>query len=103
MKINKIADVTRFAIVKKSVKSLPNNPSEKGFKAEDIKKAMYDFVTGPNESVMAELDRVVEESNSALEEIEMNGEKFYSVNIKEKKSGNIEYYYALESTNYYYQ
>lgn len=66
MAINKISDSARNAIIKKSVMMLPNNPSEKGFKAEAIKKAMYDFVTGKKESIIAELDRLVDEITDAF-------------------------------------
>ena len=66
MAINKISDSSRNAIIKKSVMMLPNNPSEKGFKAEAIKRAMYDFVTGKRESIIAELDRLVDEINLAF-------------------------------------
>ena len=68
MAINKISDSARNAIIKKSVNMLPNNPSEKGFKAEAIKKAMYDFVTGKRESIIAELDRLVDEINLAFKD-----------------------------------
>lgn len=67
MAINKISDSARNAIIKKSVMMLPNNPSEKGFKAEAIKKAMYDFVTGKKESIIAELDRIIDEINLAFD------------------------------------
>ena len=63
MAINKPSNETKATIIRKSVKSLPNSPSREGFSAEEIKKAMYDFVTGNSNSVMSEIDRIVDEIN----------------------------------------
>ena len=67
MAINKVSSTTKSAIIRKSVKSLPNKPSDKGYKAEEIKKAMYEPITGEQNSVIAEIDRVVDEVNAEFE------------------------------------
>ena len=72
MSVNKISRTTKAvksAILRKSVRTLPNNPSAKGYKAEEIKQAMYEFVTGDSNSVMNEQDRIVGEINTAIDEI----------------------------------
>lgn len=69
------------------------------FNVEADDKEYYD---NTEEYLKKSIYTSIDNKVSEVEEIEMNGEKFYSVNIKEKKSGTIEYYYALESTNYYY-
>ena len=86
MAINKISDSSRNAIIKKSVNMLPNNPSEKGFKAEAIKKAMYDIVTGKKESIIAELDRIIDEINKAFTDDDIYRKKVDSIEESAQKN-----------------
>ena len=66
MKINKTSQDVRYKIRKKSVLSLPDNPSEAGMKPDDIKKAFVAPIIDTKDSVLAELDRIVGEANDAL-------------------------------------
>lgn len=68
--INKISPASRRAIISKSVNSLPNTPTRAGFSADDIKGAMHQFVTDEENSIIAEINRVVEETNDAIENAE---------------------------------
>ena len=69
------------------------------FNVEVSNKDYYDNIEEYlKKSIYISLDNEVSE----VEEIEMNGEKFYSVVIKEKKGLTNEYYYTVESANYYY-
>jgi len=67
MAIQKTTDAMRSLIMRKSVKPLPNRPSDKGMKADEVKKAFYAPILDDTVSVMAELDRVVDETNSILD------------------------------------
>lgn len=64
--INKISQETMNAILRKSAYRLPDNPSEQGFKAADIKKAFYQFIDDSTASICAEVNRVVEEANTDI-------------------------------------
>jgi hypothetical protein len=64
--INKISQNTKNAIIRKSVSSLPDRPTESGVKTTTLKGAFYKFVTDDNQSVLAEIDRVIEELNNEL-------------------------------------
>ena len=63
MAVNKISKISRDKIISKSVQPLPNNPGRAGMKADAVKKAMFAFVTDEKESVVEEINRVVEEIN----------------------------------------
>ena len=67
MAINKVSKDTKEAIARKSAQYLPNNPSARGMTADQIRKAFYAPVTDTAASVLAEIDRVVDESNEAIE------------------------------------
>lgn len=67
MAINKVSQDTKEAIARKSAQYLPNNPSARGMTADQIRKAFYAPVTDTAASVLAEIDRVVDESNEAIE------------------------------------
>lgn len=67
MAINKISDEQLYKIIKKSAKALPNRPTRAGYTAEEIKKHLTDFVLGDEDSIKAELDRIVDEINDELE------------------------------------
>ena len=64
MAVNKITNSSRNKIISKSVNPLPNTPSKLGYSAQDIKNAMFKFVTDEEESIVAEINRVVEEINN---------------------------------------
>ena len=64
--VNKVSASTKEAIKRKSAYSLPDRPSEQGMKSEDIKKAFWQPVVDVNQSVISEIDRVVDEVNLAF-------------------------------------
>lgn len=70
MAINKISDEMKANIKRKTAFALPNRPSERGMKAEDIKKAFYGPILDPSVSVLSEVDRIVDEANEVLERVE---------------------------------
>ena len=72
-KINAISQAARQAIFDKSAGNLPYDPVSAGMSPEDIKKALYAFVTDGENSVLAELDRVIRETNSALGQVGAGG------------------------------
>lgn len=69
-KVTKVSDQTLNAIKRKSALAMPNNPSDHGMKAADIKNGFVAFVTDANNSVIDEVNRVVDEVNTAFEEVD---------------------------------
>lgn len=69
MSINKVSEQDRQKILHKTVYSLPDNPSEQGYTANEIKQAMYRSIVDSADSVLAELDRLVDEINTQLNSI----------------------------------
>ncbi len=67
-RVTPVSEETRYAIKRKSAYALPSNPSERGMSAEEIKKAFYAPVTETANSVLSELDRVIQETNEVFEE-----------------------------------
>ena len=51
------------AIKRKSAFSLPNNPGGKGYKPEDIRKALYLPFLDKEKSFRSELERIINEAN----------------------------------------
>lgn len=66
-KINKVSSETKSAIRRKSAYTLPNNPTDSGYKADDIRKAFWQPIVDISQSAIAEVDRVVDEVNEILE------------------------------------
>lgn len=66
--IKKTREDVRKAIKLKSAESLPDNPTAQGYSANEIKKTLYAPITDDENSVLAEMNRIVEETNEALEE-----------------------------------
>lgn len=95
MSVNKVTDTARQRIIKKSVDPLPNNPGKAGFRADEVKKAMFGFVTDEEDSLLKELNRVVDEINeSFLEEDEKFKEHYtkketYSAEEIDDKIANV--------------
>lgn len=63
--INKTSDLTLEAIRRKSAQPLPNNPTEAGYKASEIRNAFYKPILDKENSVLSELDRIVDEINNS--------------------------------------
>lgn len=69
MAIDKIKDNVKAMIKRKSAYSLPDNPIEKGYKADDIRKAFYTPIIDDNNSVVGEINRIVEETNKEIDKV----------------------------------
>lgn len=65
-KIRKVTAATRAAILRKSAYALPNNPSDAGFGADDIRGALFRPLTDERDSALSELDRVAAETGDIL-------------------------------------
>ena len=66
MAINKISEETLYKIREKSAKALPDRPTAQGYTAKDIKQYLTGFVMDDNLSVVAEINRVIDELNAFL-------------------------------------
>ncbi len=73
MAINKVSNATKEALRNKSAFGLPNNPTDRGYTATQIKEAIYKPVIDTADSIVNEIDRVVEETNQAINAIETTG------------------------------
>ncbi len=69
MSVSKTTDATKNLIKRKTVYGLPDNPSDHGFRAADIKKAIYGPIVDGTDSVLAELNRIVDEANTDLQAV----------------------------------
>lgn len=69
-KIGPISAEALAAIKRKSAFNLPDRPSERGMKPAEIKSALYAPITDSENSVIAELSRVIGELNLVLAQIE---------------------------------
>lgn len=61
--ITPISDATKQGIKRKTAEMLPDNPTAAGMKAADIKAAFFKGLTDGNLSLVAELERVINEAN----------------------------------------
>lgn len=68
-KINNVSAATKSAISRKSAQTLPNNPSERGYSAEEIKRRFYQPILDAANSALAEIDRVVNEANLTFSQV----------------------------------
>lgn len=69
MAIQKISVEMQEAIKRKSAYALPDRPSDQGVKADEIKKALWSPVVDSANSVISEINRIVEEINIALDAV----------------------------------
>ena len=67
--IENISANTEEAIKRKTAYGLPDRPSESGMRADEIKKAFYAAITDKNDSLLAEIKRIVNESNDVVADI----------------------------------
>lgn len=65
-KIQKTSNEVKAAIQRKSAYSLPNNPTDSGYKANDIRNAFYKPIIDAANSALTEIDRIVDELNGVL-------------------------------------
>ena len=62
--IGKISNETKRKLLLKSVKGMANNPSEKGANPQQVKNALVDPYLDDNISLLAEINRIVDELNA---------------------------------------
>ena len=79
-KIQNVSAATKNAITRKSAQTLPNHPSEAGMSAEEIKRRFYQPILDAANSALAEIDRVVNEANKALGQVDGNLQTFIDTN-----------------------
>ena len=64
--IQKIRDDVRQRLLRASAHALPNNPSERGMKADDIRKHFYQSILNASDSLLSEQNRMADETNQNL-------------------------------------
>ncbi len=64
--IQGVSQGTQNLLLRKSANTLPNRPSEQGYSADEIKRRLYAFITDAQNSIIAELNRIVAETNTAI-------------------------------------
>ena len=74
--IKKVSAEAKSAIARKSAQTLPVNPSERGYSAEEIKRRFYQPITDSVNSALAEIDRVVDEVNETNSQLKGNLDAF---------------------------
>ena len=67
--IENISANAEEAIKRKTAYGLPDRPSESGMRADEIKKAFYAAITDKTDSLLAEIKRIVNESNDVTGDI----------------------------------
>lgn len=67
--INKVSELTKDAIKRKSAYALPDRPSDQGMKPDEIKRAFWQPVVDVTNSTISEIDRVVDEINAYFAEM----------------------------------
>lgn len=72
MAVKKITTEKVNQIEKKTVKTLPDDPSKQGYSPDQIKRRMYAALLDPDNSVIAEVNRIVDEINLALIEMQQS-------------------------------
>ena len=87
--IQNVSPDMKEAIRRKSAYMLPNNPTEAGWKADDIRKAFYEAIIGTKDSLLAEIERVISEANKS----------FFEADLLE--DGAVEYKVTANGTNPY--
>ena len=63
-KVNKISEQTIYNIKRKSALAIPDRATDKGWSATSIKQALVGLITNANDSVISEINRIVEEVNT---------------------------------------
>ena len=70
-KIKKTSVETRLAIERRSAAMLPDRPTQAGFKPWDIRNALFSaIIADKGACLMGEIDRIVDETNAALDALE---------------------------------
>ena len=93
MPINRISDEKIDAIKRKTAYALPNRPSEKGLKAEDIKKALYGPLLDETNSIVEVINSAIDDTNEVLERVEgrVDELKETTLSVDTTSTGSIAY------------
>ena len=67
MAIKKITLSKINAMKRKSAQSLPDNPTNQGMSAEQIKNAFWKYVLDNEDSILEQLHRIIDEANDELD------------------------------------
>lgn len=70
MAINEITLSKQNAIKRKSAQALPDNPTNQGMSAEQIKGAFWKFILDHEDSIISEMCRMIEEANTTFKNID---------------------------------
>ena len=70
MTINEITLSKQNAIKRKSAQALPDNPTNQGMSAEQIKGAFWKFILDNEDSIISEMIRMIKEANTTFENID---------------------------------
>lgn len=68
-RINAISDEVITELENQSVLTLPNNPSAAGYSAAEIKRRLYQSISGGQQSIVQQVNRIVAETNTALDSV----------------------------------
>lgn len=69
--IPNIAEETKEKIKRSSAYSLPNNPTGAGYKPQDIKNALFKPIVDSQNSVLAEIEKLINELNKVLPSVKI--------------------------------
>jgi len=69
-KIKKTSEQSRAKLRRASAQSLPDRPTAAGMKPDDLRRALWNPMLGEELSLLSEQDRIVDETNKALSEVE---------------------------------
>ena len=85
MAIKKIDEEVLYKIKEKSANALPDRPTAQGYTAKDIKRYLTGFVTDDELSIVAEINRVIDELNSFFDGEDENVEEQIKRLIEENR------------------
>lgn len=72
IQIPNVAEETKEKIKRSSAYSLPNNPTGAGYKPQDIKNALFKPIVDGQYSVLAEIDKLINELNKVLPSVKIS-------------------------------
>ena len=81
MTVNKISNSKLSAIKRKSAYALPDNPTGSGMSAEKIKNAFWTYALDENDSIIAEIHRIVDETNTDISTKESSSNKGVNIDL----------------------
>ena len=89
MAIKKITLSKINAMKRKSAQSLPDNPTNQGMSAEQIKNAFWKYVLDNEDSILEQLHRIIDEANDELDKKVDNKQSEPNKTMITDKEGNV--------------